>query len=250
MGPQVGAIPNGVDWVADLDEDGLPEAIVGAAFNSSVNPGVGEVLLIDGNSGSSTAPPMVIWSQSLGSVGGGAGFDVARLGDLDADGRDEIGVSAETNSPTTPGSAFGSVFVLSSASFAGTLPALSASPPGISPMSGGFQSLSIDAGPARAGQFYWILGSASASGPAVSLGELFLPLTLDAYTNVSINLANSVPFVNTFGVLDATGKGFAGISVPPQIAVPLTGTVLRHACITIDSTGVVTFTSNAATLSL
>jgi len=68
--------------------------------------------------------------------------------------------------------------------------------------------LAIDAGPNNAGRTYLCLGSISGTTPGIPLpgGEL-LPLANDGYFQYTLNNPNSPILLNSFGVLDATGKG-------------------------------------------
>lgn len=119
----------------------------------------------------------------------------------------------------------------------------------ISLAAGGSQDLTLDAGPAHAGDLYLVLGSATGTTPGTPLGGgLILPLNFDGYSLHTINHANQPPFVNTLGNLDAAGIAQAQIVLPPATDPSLAGVTVHHAFGTQGAGG--TFVSNAVSLTL
>ena len=107
---------------------------------------------------------------------------------------------------------------------------LHASPQIIALSDGGEQTLELVAGPQVANQPYLVLGAASAPiQPLASEGVGSLPLVFDAYTTLSLQLANQSPFIGTFGLLDTAGHATASIVIPAASDPSLAGTILTHA---------------------
>ena len=85
----------------------------------------------------------------------------------------------------------------------------------ISFTTGGRVPLLLEAGPAAADQPYLVLFSLSGTLPGVTLDGLTLFLAPDALTTLSLNSANQGPFVQTLGLLDASGTARAELDLPP-----------------------------------
>ncbi len=111
--------------------------------------------------------------------------------------------------------------------------------------------LQLEATPARAGQLYWLLASASGNEPGTTVpGGLVLPLNQDAFYNQSIALANSSTFQNSKGNLDINGNAMVTVNIAggalPSSAI---GRVLSFAYGTMNG-GVVDYTSNPVNIDL
>lgn len=116
---------------------------------------------------------------------------------------------------------------------------------------GGEQELQLDAGAANAGSLYVFAGSVSGTSPGLPLGGVTVPLNPDAYFSLTLALANVAPFENTFGVLDASGRAEAEISIPAGLlGATQAGLTLNHAAVVLDGLGAASFASNAASLTL
>jgi hypothetical protein len=107
----------------------------------------------------------------------------------------------------------------------------------VSRTDGGSQNFTIDVGPAFAGQFYILTGSATGTLPgtpvATSTGSILLPLNVDAYTFQTFN--GPPVFSNFIGLLDANGTGAATLTIAPNVLSPsLVGIELDHAALTFD----------------
>ncbi|QDU66848.1 hypothetical protein [Engelhardtia mirabilis] len=100
---------------------------------------------------------------------------------------------------------------------------------------GGTQNLDVLAGPDKAGDLYYVLGSASGSAPGVVVDGINIPLNLDSYFLFTLNNANTL-IANSFGFLDATGKASASITLPAGSDASLAGLSVDHAYAVIDST--------------
>jgi len=117
---------------------------------------------------------------------------------------------------------------------------------------GGSQNFTIDVGPAFAGQFYILTGSATGTLPGTvvgtSSGTILLPLNVDAYTFQTFN--GPPIFSNFIGLLDANGTGSATLTIPPNVLSPsLVGLELDHAALTFDGL-FFTSTTNAVSFEL
>jgi len=114
---------------------------------------------------------------------------------------------------------------------------------------GGTQELFLRGPLWTAGDFYFLLGSASGTTPGIPLAPGFdLPLLFDAYTDLTLSLA--IPIAGQFGVLDANGFANAAFNLPAGANASLAGFVLHHAYLTIDLTTFDVFASSAARIEL
>ena len=161
----------------------------------------------------------------------------------------------ETGGGTVLGSygqtmALGGVDVLCAVTPIGPSQTLSADVGGVSVSAGGVQHLEFTPGPAFAGDLYVIVGSLTGWSPGFEVGGLHVPLNYDAYTDLTLLLANSPFFVNTAGTLPASGSIAAQIVLPPGVLLGLDGLVLHHAAIAASSAQNFTHASNAVPLVL
>ena len=78
-----------------------------------------------------------------------------------------------------------------------------------------------------------------------------LPLAVDPYLLLSIDVANSPLLSTTRGILDAEGRGVASLNLPATVLPPsLAGMELYHAFAVISPSGLITATSDAVRLQL
>jgi len=117
----------------------------------------------------------------------------------------------------------------------------------ISAMTGGMQTLTLDAGAARAGSLHWLVGSASGTTPGFLINGFFAPLNPDAWFNFTLLSPNLPPYVNTLGSFDFHGRSTATISVPALVP-GIVGISLHHAFAAFDNTGTMVAVSNAVPL--
>lgn len=120
--------------------------------------------------------------------------------------------------------------------------------PSLSATTGGAQALAFDGGRELAGQGYLLLGSLSGTIPGFELAGLHVPLTPDAYTAATLELAGSGPFVNTSGTLDDQGRATAGVRFGP-LAPAVVGRGLYHAMVVFGDNGPL-FVSNPVVLTV
>ena len=112
---------------------------------------------------------------------------------------------------------------------------------------GGGIGLALNFDATLAGQLYFVGATTSGTMPGLNRGAVNVPLNLDALTNLSLNLANSGPFVNTLGFLDANGDAAAQIVIPGN--GNLVGLTLNAAAVVIDPlSGIASAASNAGTV--
>lgn len=89
----------------------------------------------------------------------------------------------------------------------------------VSAATGGSVNFSLDAGLDRALRTYLVLGSVTGTSPGIPLPDgTSLPLTFDAFTELTINEANSPLLMNSLGVLDADGRATAQFNLGPLAA--------------------------------
>lgn len=112
---------------------------------------------------------------------------------------------------------------------------------------GGVQHLALDAGPAHAGEFYFLLGSLSGTQPGTPVGQTVLPLNVDGYLLQLLTNPALQALFQSVGVLDAQGRGNAQIVLPAGFAVG-PGIAAHHAFFTIPLGAPITFASNAVVL--
>ena len=117
---------------------------------------------------------------------------------------------------------------------------------------GGQQLLHLHAGPLHAGELYLVLGSASGTQSGLTVGEdLVLPLTPDAYTQLTLGAHPSAPLQGGLGWLDAEGEAWARFELPPGSAPQLAGLELHHAWVALGGQPAqVSLASNAMPLQL
>ncbi len=189
---------------ADMDGDGCPDLIVGAAT-------------IDSNGDSSYAGSVLVFSGATGDLifringparGDDFGSFVAGAGDLDGDGRPDLFVGARGADPngfSTAGSAF--VYTFN--------PILTASAETLSLSAGGAIDYTIDFPDQDAGLAYRILLSARGAGPTI-LDGLAVPLTPDPLFLAS-EKGRTPPAATGFqGLLDPAGRASARIQAAPS----------------------------------
>ena len=131
-------------------------------------------------------------------------------------------------------------------------PPLIGAPPQLSLASGGTQELTLQAGTQRAGDWHFVLGSASGSAPGIAVDAFSLPLNMDGYLVVTLKSPGS-PVVGALGLLSPSGMAQAQFTLPAGISPALAGLELRHAFATIRFTAgvpVVTSASNAVGVQL
>lgn len=87
-------------------------------------------------------------------------------------------------------------------------PDLTVDPSNISTAAAGSVTLTLDLGPAHAGEDYIILASSSSS-PNFMLDGVLIHLAYNNIFQYSLDNMNTAMFSNTYGVLDASGKATA-----------------------------------------
>jgi len=125
------------------------------------------------------------------------------------------------------------------------------SPSTVASTGGQAQALTIDAGVSHAGHLYLVLASGAGSRPgfASPLGPAHVPLNPDAWLSLSLDLANSVVYPSSLGLLDANGRAAASFALPSGVP-GLLGVTLHHAAVAFDAAFVHTFSTEAVPLKL
>jgi hypothetical protein len=164
-----------------------------------------------------------------------------------APGQSGGGQQLASYGPPGLGNAVDTLFVVGAI---GPTPSLRADVPSVSSSAGGVQNLVFAPGTAFAGDLYLIAGSVTGWAPGFQLGSFHVPMNYDAYTDLSLQLANTAFFVDTAGVLGPTGVVQAQIVLPPGVLTALAGLSLHHVAFAADSPAVFTHVSNAAPLLL
>ena len=179
----------------DITGDGVSEVWASASRAGSLD-GLPSVRLLDGGN----AQLLYTW-EGL-TLDGYGGATLAGGGDVNGDGIDDLLVGE----PRFGLGAEGRALVLSS------LPVrLSADSHRLAIDAGGVMSLSLDAGPAFAGEFYLVGGSASGTSPGISLYGIDIPINQDWYTTYT--LAGAPELIQFVGLLDENGRASAQVDL-------------------------------------
>ncbi|MHC4375557.1 MAG: GDSL-type esterase/lipase family protein [Planctomycetota bacterium] len=142
---------------------------------------------------------------------------------------------------------------LSEARFGGTPISLGAVPQTLSISAAEVQFMPLDAGPERAGQTFFMLGSGVGTSPGVPLSAGVLPLVPDAYTFLTATLGATPPLSAGLAQLDGQGRALVTLTTSPTWPPDLIGATVYHAYVTLDLNAPVldvTFVSNAASVRL
>jgi hypothetical protein len=117
----------------------------------------------------------------------------------------------------------------------------------LSAAAGGTVAFELIAGTPEGGQSYWLLGSISGTTPGFTKNGIPVPLNWDAYTDLTLDLANTPVLTDTFGSLDGLGKASASLNVGAGVLPPTAfGIVLSHAYVAFDpGTSKLSWASNA-----
>ena len=103
----------------------------------------------------------------------------------------------------------------------------------LSATAGGVVSFNVEAGSARAGEAYVMLGSLSGTTPGFSLHGVQVPLNIDAYLTGLLGSVGTGIYSTWVGALDSKGGASATYALPP---LPfLSGVTFNHAALTIDT---------------
>jgi len=125
-------------------------------------------------------------------------------------------------------------------------------PDTLSVSAGGQISFHIEAGTMRAGQTYFLVGSASGTSPGIFVGNgINLPLNVDPYLVYTAVNPNTAFLSQTLGTLDQEGASTAVLSLPAGGApANLVGATFHHAYLVLDlAAGLATRASNAQAFS-
>ena len=107
-------------------------------------------------------------------------------------------------------------------------------PFGVSVTSGGQQDLTLDAGPAHAGELFLVLGSLSGTSPGIALGGEVVPLNPDAYL-LHTAAAHPAPMQPPLGTLDGQGTASLAFALGAGVVQPsFAGVTAHHAALLLD----------------
>ena len=107
-------------------------------------------------------------------------------------------------------------------------------PDSLSLAKGGAQTLSLFAGPERAGFAYAVLGSISGTSPGFPLDPFVVPLNIDGYTLQTLVGPAGQPLTDASGVLDAAGSATATFALPAGSAPALARLSVHHAALVVE----------------
>ena len=228
--------------IQDNDLDGLFDRVF---FEAAVNAGAwyvgGAPVLFD-------LPTPLASGQLTAWITDGGDTAVARIEDSAGNLIDVYTASGILSSPFAPTGTEVGVWVRSRALFddfyALEHRALDGYPASISLATGGVQTLDVSLGAARAGDFYFVLGSFTGTSPGLPLaGGLLLPLNFDSLTQQTIASPNIAPYLDSFGVLDSVGHARARLSLAPGLNPSFAGLTLNHSVVSFQLGGGVNFTA-------
>jgi len=127
---------------------------------------------------------------------------------------------------------------------------LAASTDALSLSAGGSVAFTLRPGAAFAGDYYWMLGSASGTAPGTPLGAVVVPLVYDPYFALALFQPFAGVFTGFLSLVDPLGEAAAGLTLPAASDPSLAGVTLHHAYVTADVLGQADFVSNAQPLTL
>jgi endonuclease I len=131
-----------------------------------------------------------------------------------------------------------------------TTPALSGTPNSIDVALGGAQTLDLDAGPAHAGNLYFLAGTTSGTAPGFDFGGFHIPLNpTGAYFALTLSGPGTV-LAPHLGFLNGSGHASAAFTLPSGSSSALAGLTVSHAYVTLDGTLALNGVSNAVDLAL
>ncbi len=194
-----------VSFVADMNQDGVDDILVGAPSAHSPSGIGGRVDLYSGANGT-------LLHQWFGEVDGSSfGESIAQGGDANADGLSDVLIGAQFTDYSATDA--GSAYVLSFA------PLATASTDTISIASGTHVVLTMDFPTASAGYDYFTLMSLSGTGPLFYGVEI--PMTLDSFLLDSASGIYPFPQSNNLhGILDVNGNASADFDIPSNLVPP------------------------------
>ena len=101
---------------------------------------------------------------------------------------------------------------------------LTASATSISAATGGTTTLAIQGGVGNALRTYVVLGGTAGTSPGITLQSVHFPLNFDPFTDVVLDLINSIVFQDFVDDLDIAGNGTATLNAPPipPVAIGIT----------------------------
>jgi len=108
------------------------------------------------------------------------------------------------------------------------------------------QKLTINAGTAHAGRFYWIFGSLTGTWPETPIGPVSIPLVPDFYTSLTIALPNTPILTQFKGIIGRDGKASASFNIPKNAPAKAVGVTAYHAYVVYDTSGIMYDASNVA----
>jgi hypothetical protein len=162
---------------------------------------------------------------------------LAELGAANLSGAALLGVRGMSlDGRTLVGVADSVGFGLPSDAFVATLPDawLRTNVSTVSASAGGSQVMTLNAGPDRGNDIYFLLGSSSGTTPGINLDGLNLPLNFDSYTNFTLSAPNTF-IAGSLGLFDGLGRATATLNVPAGLSPAAIGLTLSHAYFVMDN---------------
>jgi lamin tail-like protein len=118
-------------------------------------------------------------------------------------------------------------------------------------LTGGTQTLDLNAGPAFAGALYIVLGSVTGTSPGFPAGGYTLPLNYDGYFLFTLLNPNTGLLSSSLGFLGGAGTAQTTFNIPPGTDASLAGLGVNHAYGIVDPvSGAVLGVSNAVAVTL
>lgn len=220
----------------DFNQDGASDLIIGVSrLDASSGMDAGNVWLISGADSS-------VLRVYEGTFNSNLGFQVAALGDIDGNGIGDFAMGAwKANESGINQAGFVDLIAYSEC--------LSTSGTGIPSSVGGSVDFWIDFPPSEAGQGYYLLGSATGTGPVTS-GNVEIPLNVDWFFHMLTATTPPTQFTDLTGVLDGNGDATATLTLLPDEAAIYVGTTFYYAAVSFEPIARVRIASVPRTVSI
>jgi hypothetical protein len=228
-----------VSAAGDVDNDGVPDFVVGAPGADMPNAiDTGSLTFFSGANGN------LLFTHHGTDLGMQVGAAISGATDVNEDGIPDIVVGSPGNLAAASPTGGAAVISTRPLTFWSSEFTVSASMPTT-------PSLSIDVGPTYANMNYRVLGSITGLSPKTSVGGVLVPLFADRYLKHTLNMPVNALVQSGTGQLDANGRAQVIFTPSPALLGPAYfGMTFYHAALVIDAQGHPVLSSNPLPVTL